>query len=104
MKQVARSARASNDIEDAVHYYAGQAVDGLVVRFLDAMEAALDHVATHPGTGSRRYAQHMPQADLRFWTLNHFPYSVFYVERKDLIDVIRVLHQASDIPNHLTTD
>ena len=38
---------------------------------------------------------------LRFWTLNRFPYAVFYVESGPGIEVVRVLHQSADIPVRL---
>jgi toxin ParE1/3/4 len=38
---------------------------------------------------------------LRGRALQHFPYTVLYVERTDHIDVLRVLQQRRDIPELL---
>ena len=62
---------------------------------------ALDHIERHPATGSMRYTVSNVKPPLRFWTLNHFPYAVFYFAHSDHIDIVRVLHQSADIPQHL---
>lgn len=89
--------KTREDLHHAVAYYAEHAPH-MVDRFADAFLAARHHIETHPGTGSARYAKELGLAGTRFWTLNDFPYAVFYVERADFIDILRVLHQASDIP------
>jgi toxin ParE1/3/4 len=38
---------------------------------------------------------------LRSWPLKGFPYRVFYNERSDRIDALRVLHTAMDIPDSM---
>lgn len=70
-------------------------------RFRDAVGAALAHIARNPAAGSTRYGRADAQGILRFWTLHRFPYAVFYLAAAEQIDVVRVLHQASDIPQHL---
>lgn len=101
MTSVVLTRQASADLEQAfAHYF--DAVDlALAERFRDAADAALAHIARHPGTGSPRYARGGELAGLRFWTLNDFPFAVFYLAGPQRIDVLRVLHQASDIPHHL---
>lgn len=87
---------------DAFEHYWMQAGPPLAERFLNACDTALAHIAQHPGTGSPRHAGAARTKGLRFWRLAHFPFAVFYVERADRIDVLRVLHQASGLPHHLT--
>ncbi|MFT4194203.1 type II toxin-antitoxin system RelE/ParE family toxin [Ottowia sp.] len=101
MKPVQPRAAAESDVGDAFDYYWTQGGQPLAERFLDAYEAALAHIAQHPGTGSPRHARTTRIEHLRFWTLTHFPFAVFYVEHTDRIDVLRVLHQASDLPHQL---
>ena len=62
---------------------------------------AVAHIGLKPGTGSLHYAIPDSQQPLRFWTLDRFPYAVFYMERESLIEIIPVLNQATDIPVHL---
>lgn len=44
----------------------------------------------------------MTQIDgLRFWKLSDFPYLVFYIERENRIDVLRILHAQRDVEAEL---
>jgi len=100
VKPVQPRAAAEVDVDNAFDHYWAQGGQPLAERFLDAYDAALAHIAAHPGTGSPRHASALRINNLRFWTLTRFPFSVFYVEQADHIDIVRVLHQASDIPQH----
>jgi toxin ParE1/3/4 len=65
----------------------------------------LAHIEQYPSTGSPRHSNLWSRgaraSKLRFWLFNQLPYAIFYVERDTWIDIVRVLHQASDIPQHL---
>lgn len=101
MKGILRRTSASHDVDSAVLYYLEQAGTSVADRFLGAYDHALLHISEFSGTGSTRYAKLFDTASLRFWTLQKFPYAVFYLELTDAVEVIRVLHQSSDIPAHL---
>ena len=101
MKRIERRVQATQDLEDAFSYYLDRVDIGVAERFIDELDQALTHLAQYPGTGSPRYAQLLQNEQLRFWTLNKFPYAVFYLERADYIEIVRVLHQSQDIPSHL---
>lgn len=92
---------AGRDIDEAVAYYADQGGEALALRFVDALETAFDRIGARPAMGSPRYAIELDLPGLRFWPLKRFPYLVFYVERKDHVDVWRVLHGQRDIPDWL---
>lgn len=102
MKTVLPSALAESDVDEAVTHYLQEASWDVADRFVDAYDEALRHISHFPGTGSRRYVSAEVDFELRFWTLNKFPYAVFYRKRNDVVEVIRVLHQSSNIPVHLT--
>lgn len=70
----------------------------LELRFLEAVEATIQHVAAHPASGSLRYSGALDLMQLRFWPVRHFPYLVFYVDRTDAVDIWRVLHAHRNIP------
>jgi len=101
VKAVVPTSSAEADIDHAIDFYLSEASLEVAERFLAAYDKALLHISRFPDTGSRRYASAGKPDELRFWTLDRFPYAVFYVERNSLIEVVRVLHQASDIPSHL---
>ncbi|TAN49353.1 MAG: type II toxin-antitoxin system RelE/ParE family toxin [Methylococcaceae bacterium] len=88
------------DIEmDAHADYIARDNLGAALRFLDAAQAAFDQISDHPSIGSRRYAYSPLLEDLRVWAVPDFEnYLVFYLERSDHVDVLRILHAARDIP------
>lgn len=55
-------------------------------------------VAEFPALGSARYAAALGLPNLRHRQLRRFRYLVFYAERDDRIDIVRVLHAERDIP------
>lgn len=101
VKRIVLFTQAIDDLEHAFEYYFDAANLQLAERFRDAVAEALAHIKQHPTTGSTRYSVTRVKPPMRFWTLNHFPYAVFYFAHSEHIDVIRVLHQSSDIPAHL---
>ncbi len=101
MKSTILSAAAEADLLNAHAYYLDAAGDKTADDFMQQTETALLHLQSYPGTGSQRYAYMSPHAHLRFWTLKRFSYAMFYIERETVINIVRVLHQASDIPFHL---
>ncbi len=103
MKRLLRRSEASKDVENAVVYYLEHAEPEVAERFLNDYDHALLHIAQFPGTGSGRYTNLLGADGLKFWTFHKFPYAVFYLEHVDTIEVVRVLHQSSDIPAHLQT-
>ena len=100
MKPILRSPQARADIEDALDYYLLEAPH-MANAFIDALEKAVAHIQRSPGTGSPRYAQDLGLSGLRFWGLNKFPYSLFYIEQADHLWVIRLVHMSRDIPASL---
>jgi hypothetical protein len=57
----------------------------------------------HPASESPRSAQ-LELSGLRVWPLKRFPDLVFYFEREDRIDVVRVLHGKRDLAAWLARD
>ncbi len=101
MKPFCKQRAADRDIDEAVAYYLADAGAAAALGFLEAFDQAMEHVCRHPATGSPRYGGMSGIGELRFWTLNRYPYSVFYRERDAAIEVVRVLHQSAGIPARL---
>lgn len=89
---------AIDDADAAFDYLVTEAPSGIAANFVDALRQALDHLSEHPLTGSLRYAFELDIPELRTWSLNPFPYLVFYVCNDDHVDVWRILHAHRDIP------
>jgi toxin ParE1/3/4 len=98
MKPVRVRPLADREIDDHAGYIAKDNIEA-ALRFLDAVQAAFDRIGERPSIGSPRYA-HLPiMENLRVWAVPNFEnYLIFYVERGDHVDVLRVLHAARDIP------
>jgi toxin ParE1/3/4 len=107
MKPARLRIAAWEDLASAYEYYeqASQHEGSNLIlnRFIDAVAKAQTHIERNAGTGFPRYAEVMRMEGLRHWPIGKYPYSFFYIERADSIDVIRVLHLNSDIPKHLQT-
>jgi len=93
--------RARRDVEAAIDYYVDEAGAQAGLDFIEALEAAYEHIANHPATGSPRHAHELNLPGLRCWHLKRFPYLIFYATHPDHVDVWRVLHARRDIPDWL---
>ena len=96
MKSVIRPA-ARQDIERQFRYYlVEQDVPKIGLRFLDAIQAALDAIRRNPAIGSPRYIPDVP--GLRSWPVPGFEdIRIYYIETPRLVRVIRVLHGRRDL-------
>ena len=92
---------ALRDTDEAIAYYLREADENVALAFIEALERGYKQIATHPGSGSLRYAHELALPGLRCLTLRRFPYLVFYLEHQHHIDVWRVLHGLRDIPEWL---
>lgn len=95
---------AERDIEEAVTHYRSEAGTGVALDFVDALETAIAQLCGEPTFGHLRFAFELGIPDLRTWSLQDFPYLIFYVPDDDRIDIWRVLHAQRDIPAHLSGD
>lgn len=103
-KTIVQRSLAHSDVEKAVSHYLEVASPATALGLVDALEAAYAHIDRNPATGSPRYAHEINLPGLRAWPLTKYPYLIFYVELDQHIDVWRVLHMATDIPNWLAQD
>ena len=95
-KAVELRARAARDIEGAVDYYAAEAGEDVALRFISALTEAFGLLAGFPHSGTLRWSHELGIPGLRSWSLQGFPYVVFYVDRPSALDVWRVLHARRD--------
>ena len=95
-------ALAANDIDGAAAYYHKEAGQQIALDFVDALEAAINHLRQQPLAGSLRFAYELEIPELRSWPLRKFPYLIFYVPDDDRVDIWRFLDAQRDIPAHLS--
>ena len=99
-RPLVRRARADADVREAIDHYLAESTS-VALGFVDALEAAYEHIRRSPATGSPRYGHELNLQGLRSWPCRRHPYLVFYVSYEDRIEVWRVLHMSCDIPRWL---
>lgn len=97
MKPVVPRASAVQDIEDAVDHHLSQAGEAVAFGWIDDLEQTFEQLGAHPGAGSTRWDRELGLPCMRSVSLRRHPYVVFYVDREDVVDVWRVLHQRRDL-------
>jgi len=101
VKPVVYSSLAHSDITTAITFYEEEAGAAIANDFVDSLEEACEHLSLWPASGSARFSELLGLPGLRSWTLQRFPYLIFYREQPDSVNVWRVLHERRDIPSLL---
>jgi toxin ParE1/3/4 len=112
MKPTTISAAADADLIAFYDHYLTNAGERIAEDFSKRTQDVLTHIQRFPRTGSTRYAHLTPPLPLQYeddedlmmlrsWTYKQFPLIVFFIEHQDQTIILRVLHQATDIPAHL---
>lgn len=98
MKPVVPSAKAREDVLEAVDFYRREAGSKIALAFIDELQRAYGLIAERPAAGSLRYSYEVDIPHLRSFAWRRYPHIIFYVDRNDTIDIWRVLHAKRDIP------
>jgi toxin ParE1/3/4 len=96
--------RAATDIDQAADYYLGEGETEVALRFIDAVERAVNQVGRAPHAGSPRYSYELEIPDLRVRAAARFPYLVFYIAGDGVVDIWRVLLERRDMSSAFTDD
>lgn len=98
MRKIFRRPQAARDLMEAADYIAERGSLDASDRFLAATESAFRKLAEMPGMGaSRDYGPQFP--GLRMWPVPKFTkYLIFYTATDELLEIVRVLHGARNIP------
>lgn len=97
-------ALAAADIDAVIQHHQQSAGGAVALEFVDALARAVTRIGRSPHVGSLRFSHELGIPELRVWTLQRFPYLVFYVPNDNRIDVWRILHSRRDIPRALSSD
>jgi toxin ParE1/3/4 len=105
MKLLTPSVQADKDARDAFTYFTNVADENLGFAFIDQLDAAFLSISENPQLGSPRIGEKYHLAGLRSWRLAQFnAWSVYYIDRPEFIDVIRVLHSRRDLRSVLSEE
>lgn len=97
MKPAILRPQARADLRAEIVYYRKHAGKPIANQLASAADDALQHLQQNPGTGSPRIGQVLGISGLRSWSVSGFPLIWFYFERKDCLDVVRLLGERQDI-------
>jgi toxin ParE1/3/4 len=87
---------ASADLAETLEYYT-ECSSGLPDAFLEQLDIALTLLLERPNIGSRRFSHFFPSINLRTWSLDRFPFRIFYMVDDDTLHILRVLHERRNI-------
>ncbi len=96
-KLVVRRRRAEDDIDAAVAYYLDEAGAEIAADFVAQLEKIIKNISKQPALGSPRYGHELKLPGMRYRAMRRFPYMIFYVEKENRIEVVRVMHSSRDI-------
>jgi plasmid stabilization system protein ParE len=102
LKPVTRRPKAAEYVESHAMHIADGSID-VALRFLERTEQTIKGLALFPASGAP-FATSVPDlAGMRTKLVKDFPnHVVFYVERKDSIEVVRVLRGGQDMGVEVT--
>ena len=100
-KSLALNPRADFDIKDVLSHYQAQQAFQAGEAFLFELDRCLKFVQTFPKAGSLRLGHELGRRNIRTWPMNKFPFLLLYKETQSHVDILRVLHQSSDITRWL---
>lgn len=79
--------QAEADLEEATRWYEAS---GVSHRFVEVVDRTLERIAEHP----TRYPK--VEGEVRRVLTGKFPYAIFYIMTTDAVEILAVLHQATD--------
>lgn len=98
MKPAALRPLAERDLIERSRFYRNAGGAAVGERFFDAAIAALRLIEATPGLGSPRVGELLGLDGLRRLGIAGFPCGWIYLERADLVDVIRLVADHQDLP------
>lgn len=93
MKACVLRPRAREDRRHEVRYHRDKAGEATAARLIFALETALLQLSREPGIGSPAIGHELEVPGLRSWRLNGFSLSLWYFERDNHVDVVRLVGQ-----------
>jgi len=99
IKRVVFSPEAIDDTDKIIDFLDENASPTVALRFYDAIQKSAITIAETPGVGALRDFDRIALRGMRMYVINEFPnHLIFYLENKEVIEVIRVLDGRRDLP------
>jgi len=95
-KRIIIRPKAGQDLDDHFAYIAENNFEA-ALQFFDSARSTIAQLARMPGIGSLYPAENSRLQGLRKWAVKDFrKYLIFYFERDDAIEVVRILYATQD--------
>lgn len=106
MKPAVLLSAAERDLLERTEHSANVCGDVLAGRFIETSFAAIRAIEKMPGIGASHIAELCDVPGLREWRVKGFPVHLFYFERAEHVDVVRLLADAQNLaaPLGMPTD
>jgi toxin ParE1/3/4 len=105
VRHVIRPAARDDIIRQYRYYLVDESVPEVAVRFLEALEDAINALCRMPEIGALRPLRSQALRSLRSWPVRDFEdVRVYYLLQEDLLRVVRVLHGKRDVARILARD
>lgn len=103
-KKITIRPRASQDIDD--HYdFIAQRNPEAALQFFDAVRLTIAQLARMPGLGSIYRVRQYHLQGMRKWAVKGFKkHLIFYLERDEAVEIVRILYASQDITSILGED
>ena len=96
MKACVLRPRAREDRRAEVRYYRKQAGASVAAKLVKALVNAFQELERNPSIGSPTLGKALGIEELRTWRIDGFPLTLWYFERADRVDVVRLVGQRQD--------
>jgi len=87
---------ADRDISRAIARYRAGGGPAVAAGFITVLERALGHIGEFPESGATRLCVEAGLDGVRYWSLERYPFIIFYRPEADCVEVWRVLHSHGD--------
>lgn len=96
-KKIVITPKANQDLDDCFAYIS-QDNPKIALQFFDATRITIAQIARMPGIGSIFFTNNNRLQNLRKWSVKDFrKYLIFYIERDEVVEVVRILYATRDI-------
>lgn len=100
-KKIVITPKASQDIDDCFAYIA-QDNPEIALQFFDSTRLTIAQIARMPGIGSIFATKNERLQGLRKRSVKDFrKYLIFYIDREDVVEIVRILYATRDISSIL---
>jgi toxin ParE1/3/4 len=96
-KKILITPKANQDLDDCFAYIS-QDNPETALQFFDSTRITIAQIARMPRIGSIFTTNDNRLQDLRKWSVKDFrKYLIFYIDREDVVEIVRILHATRDI-------